>query len=68
MDTFGESLPVCDEPRRPKRVAKKPDPDLVAGFIILLDTLTNEQRTDVFREFCTDCGRKTRRCHCTNDE
>jgi len=39
-------------------------------FVSALTKLTDEQRLDVFREFCVHCGtvRGGQPCHCTNDE
>ncbi len=39
-----------------------------AFAINYLRALTEEQRVDVFRLFCTHCGRYDPRCQCWNDE
>lgn len=33
-----------------------------------LNTLTDEQRADLFAEYCVHCGSTDRRCQCANDE
>lgn len=35
---------------------------------LLLSDMTDEQRLEVFRRFCTQCGSKDRACYCWNDE
>jgi hypothetical protein len=34
----------------------------------LLNELTDEERTDIFYEYCRYCGSKNPRCQCMNDE
>jgi hypothetical protein len=33
-----------------------------------LDALTDEQRADLFAEYCVFCGSKNKPCTCMNDE
>ena len=37
-------------------------------IIRLLDCMSDDERTDIFAEYCTHCGDKDPRCQCWNDE
>lgn len=49
------------------------DKRLIITLILLLDTLTNDQRIEVFSKFCVHCGIRQpndvmQKCQCWNDE
>lgn len=41
---------------------------LAASPKALLDAMTDEQRMELFCDYCTECGSKDPRCQCWNDE
>lgn len=38
------------------------------GYSIFLDSLTDEQRMDIFNKYCKHCGSKDSGCQCWNDD
>lgn len=42
--------------------------NLIEDAIVLLKKMTDEERKEIFNEFCVFCGSTDPRCHCWNDE
>jgi hypothetical protein len=38
------------------------------GIKAMLDALTDDERSDLFNEYCSSCGSKDPECQCWNDE
>lgn len=72
-DTYETTLAEWLKPRLEAYVAEaKPPPptdDPIPDDVFeALDSLTDEQRLNVFSRYCTHCGSRNPRCQCMNDE
>jgi len=45
-----------------------PNASIIATIHHLLSLLSDEERLDVFREYCTACGTKELSCYCRRDD
>jgi len=45
-----------------------PNASIIATIHHLLSLLSDEERLDVFREYCTSCGTKELPCYCRRDD
>lgn len=51
-----------------KERMKKIREDKIQGIVKMLESLTDDERLDIFNHFCKDCGTPTIPCSCMRDE